>query len=205
MNTTNIETNSVHLLICDINREFKLEQLKEYERIIEEKGSMYLFCEDILQLLKITNYIDINTNFNFTSFMIWKNNKPTYILYYTFTPTHKELMDYSRRVKKEIGLSVGKINKRLGHRKAEHFFRDTQWCLPTKETYQELIDVFNIDTLSYFINYDKLVEILEDTRYTHNLDNEHNNILKEETREEVIERIKRTSISKKNKKNIIIF
>jgi len=50
------------------------------------------------------------------------------------------------------------INKSLGHRKAEHCFywETTQWDLPTKETYQELINIFQINKWNGFMNYFKL-------------------------------------------------
>ena len=44
----------------------------------------------------------------------------------------------------------------MGHRHAEHCFywNTTQWDLPTKETYDELINVFNIDKWDGFREYE---------------------------------------------------
>ena len=58
-----------------------------------------------------------------------------------------ELREYFKLLQAFIGLSLKKINERLGHRKAEHCFyhSSTQWDLPTDETYKQLIDAFGID------------------------------------------------------------
>lgn len=54
------------------------------------------------------------------------------------------------------------IEKVLGHRRAEHFFYrggSSQFSLCTKETYDELINTFNIDKLSCFKPYNELENI----------------------------------------------
>jgi site-specific DNA-methyltransferase (adenine-specific) len=50
------------------------------------------------------------------------------------------------------------INKKLGHRRAEHFFypKTSQFALCTEKTYNELIDVFHIDEFSFFKPYEEL-------------------------------------------------
>ena len=73
---------------------------------------------------------------------------------------NEEIKKYSKKVLNFIGLSKNQINKKLGHRKAEHFFyykKDVdQFSFPTRETYKELIDIFKIDEMNEFINYDDL-------------------------------------------------
>lgn len=68
---------------------------------------------------------------------------------------------YAESVMKHIGLSLGQINTRLGHRRAEHFFyiKSTQFKLPTETVYQELIKVFHIDKMSNYITYTELKNI----------------------------------------------
>jgi site-specific DNA-methyltransferase (adenine-specific) len=75
-----------------------------------------------------------------------------YCLFYTFqdetglttvmldTNNFSTLRQYFREYQEALGLSIGEINKILGHRKAEHAFywKSTQWDLPTKETYLEI-------------------------------------------------------------------
>ena len=82
-----------------------------------------------------------------------------YCLYYTFQDetglskvmldvnNFKTLREYSRNIQEYIGLKLKRINNTLGHRKAEHFFyhSSTQWDLCTEKTYNELIEIFNID------------------------------------------------------------
>lgn len=94
----------------------------------------------------------------------------------------KELRKYFYEMLVWLGKTGGQINKELGHRKAEyafyvtpkpikksdiintiggkadHCFRygSSQWELPTKETYNELIAVFGIDKWEGFIPYDGL-------------------------------------------------
>jgi site-specific DNA-methyltransferase (adenine-specific) len=68
------------------------------------------------------------------------------------------LREYAKRVFEFIGESLPDINKKLGHRKAEHFFyiNSTQFELCTNETYNELIDMFNIDKMQDFKSYSEL-------------------------------------------------
>lgn len=128
-----------------------------------------------------------------------------YCLYYTFqdeTGLNKVMLDvnnfkslraYSKQIQDFIGLNLKQINTILGHRKAEHFFyhSSTQWDLLTKETYNELIEVFNIDKYEGFKTYkelrqeyenlrqgyEKLIQEYEDLRYTYNNLKEHHSVM----------------------------
>jgi len=137
---------------------------------------------------------------NFRS-LAWKNpsdksnlrswfNTCEYIMYYTFqdetglttvmldTNNFPSLRQYFKELQEYIGLNIKRINLRLGHRKAEHCFywKTTQWDLPTPETYQQLIDTFNIREWQEFREYEDLRREYEDLRYTHNLDRNHKNV-----------------------------
>ena len=72
-----------------------------------------------------------------------------------------ELRNYSRKLLEKMDLTLKKINKILGHRKAEHFFYwDTlQFKLPTENTYNELIDKLKINEFYFFIYYEELKEL----------------------------------------------
>ena len=63
----------------------------------------------------------------------------------------KKVMDY-------IGLNLKQINTKLGHRRAEHTFYidSTQYGLCTEKTYLELIEVFGIDKMLGFIEWNVL-------------------------------------------------
>ena len=96
---------------------------------------------------------------------------------------------YFKRVLDYIGLNLKRINEKLGHRKAEHVFYvtpkkaiineieqradhtfrngSTQFGLCTKETYLELIRVFDIDKMEGFESYESLLQI--DTTFKNTL------------------------------------
>ena len=67
---------------------------------------------------------------------------------------------YFKNIKDFIGLELKEINQKLGHRKAEHSFyiESTQFKLCTDKTYQELIEVFEINKMNGFLKFDDLVE-----------------------------------------------
>lgn len=69
-------------------------------------------------------------------------------------PYFKIVMDY-------IGLNLKQINTKLGHRRAEHTFYidSTQYGLCTEKTYLELIEVFGINKVNGFKEFDYLKEI----------------------------------------------
>ena len=79
-----------------------------------------------------------------------------------------ELREYASKVKKHIGLSVNALNKKIGNQGIDHFYRvkSTQFGLPTRKTYNELIEHFNIDKMEGFINYDTLRSMW--CKYTYN-------------------------------------
>jgi site-specific DNA-methyltransferase (adenine-specific) len=78
---------------------------------------------------------------------------------------------YFKELKDFIGLNLKQINNKLGHGHAEHCFRwnTTQWDMPTKETYDELIKVFGIDRWEGFQQYESLRQQYESLRYTFNV------------------------------------
>ena len=72
------------------------------------------------------------------------------------------LREYAQNLLHQMNMTSKEIEKKLGHRKAEHFFYkngSNQFSLCTKETYDELISVFNIDKLPCFKSYSELEEI----------------------------------------------
>ena len=71
------------------------------------------------------------------------------------------LREYFERVSNYINLTYKQINKILGHRRAEHsfYFDSSQFGLLTEQTYNELIEVFNIDKMDGFKPYSELKAI----------------------------------------------
>lgn len=78
------------------------------------------------------------------------------------TNNQHPLRVYAQSLLSEMSMTYKDIEKVLGHRKAEHFFYrigSSQFALCTEETYDELINVFNIDNLQCFIPYSELKKI----------------------------------------------
>ena len=116
-------------------------------------------------------------------------NTCEYCLYYTFQDetglekimldvnNFKSIRNYFKDIQTYINLNKKQIIKKIGQR-ADHCFRhsSSQWDLPTSETYQLLIDTFNIDKYEGFKTYEELRQEYEELRYTHNLDKNHKNV-----------------------------
>ena len=71
------------------------------------------------------------------------------------------LRDYVKRIQSNIGKNLKQINSELGHRRAEHFFYvdSTQFGLCTEKTYNELIELYGIDSISGFLTYAEMSDI----------------------------------------------
>lgn len=136
---------------------------------------------------------------NFRS-LAWKNpsdknnlrswfNTCEYCLFYTFqdkaglptvmgdTNNFPTMRRYFKDLQQFIGLNKKQILEAIGQN-ADHCFRfnSSQWNMPTPKTYQELIDVFDIDEWQGFREYESLRQEYESLRYTYNLDKNHNNV-----------------------------
>jgi len=70
------------------------------------------------------------------------------------------LRDYSIKILSFIGANLKQVNQDLGHRKAEHFFyvESTQFGLCTEETYNQLVDRYNLKSMSGFTEYSIMVD-----------------------------------------------
>lgn len=166
-------------------------------------------------------------------------NTAEYCLYYTFqdesglstvmldTNNFPTMRRYFKELQEYIGLNKKQILESIGQC-ADHCFRwnSSQWAMPTRETYQELIQNFNIDKWQGYKEYESLRQEYESLRqgyeslrqeyeslrYTHNLDERHNNIWKYKTENQgkyhecqkpltVLERIIKTS---SNEQDVIL-
>jgi len=84
---------------------------------------------------------------------------------------NKDLRQYAQKVKDYIGKSLNQINKDMGNRHAEHFFyiKSSQFGIPTKETYNKLIELYGINDMCNFIPYETLNKIwIEHNETTYN-------------------------------------
>ena len=159
-----------------------IEPVKIFEqisRILRQNGKAILFCQEPYTSLLITSAIP---SLPFAYRAIWyKNVHANALLAKSAMVSRFEdicvfsklghdycgenpLREYFAKVLDFVGAtSCKEINARLGHRKAEHCFYvtgsrngSTQFSLCTERTYQELIDVFGIDKMQGFIEYDEL-------------------------------------------------
>lgn len=113
-----------------------------------------------------------------------------YCLFYTFQDSSglsviktdinnfKPLRDYSKKVLDYINLPISKINKKLGHRKVEHFFywKSTQWELGLESVYNDMCDVFKVVEMSGYQEYESLRQEYESLRYPFNNQKTHHSV-----------------------------
>ena len=187
--------------------EFMGQVFLECQRVLKDNGSFYFFHNDFLQIVELQNWINKNTKFKFKQLLVWNKrfkeakNKgfldgfcevknlrnyqqmAEYCLFYTFQDetglnNFKSLRKYFRDIQLEIGLNKKQIIEKVGQ-KADHCFRhsSSQWDLPTKETYNEIIDVFNIDKYEGFRAYEELRQEYESLRYTFNNQKLHHSVM----------------------------
>lgn len=144
-------------------------------RILRKNGKMVLFAQQPFTTELINDAIP---NLPFCYNMIWEKDsfanalgaKKAPVNYYedvlVFSKNHDlealhPLRPYFSKVLDYIGLKLKSINKKLGHRKAEHTFyiNSSQFELCTKETYQEIIEAFNIDKMQGFRDFHDLEQV----------------------------------------------
>ena len=156
------------------NTDFVFKQMLIWNKRFNEaknKGFLDGFCEveglrNYQQMVEYCLYYTFQDETGLTTVMLDTNNFSTLRKYF------KELQEW-------LGLKLKRINEKLGHRKAEHCFywKTTQWDLPTSETYQELIDVFDIKGWNGFREYESLRQEYESLRYTFNNLKQHHSVM----------------------------
>jgi site-specific DNA-methyltransferase (adenine-specific) len=118
----------------------------------------------------------INTSRNYRSDFI------EYILYYTFQDEtglkliekdislYKNMREYCLELREFLGYSRQKMIDVIGNGSVQHFLEPLgpQWQLCTEETYNKLIEKFEIDKWKNFRPYEDLRNEYEDLRYTFN-------------------------------------
>jgi len=146
----------------------------QYERIIKDDGIIVLTASQPFTSLVVTSNIK-----RFKHNWVWDKKRGVghllakkrpmmctedILIFYrdlnerkSQTTSFVGLRKYFKEVLDKIGLTKKIIIERVGQR-ADHCFRcnSTQWDLPTKETYQELIEVFKIDKFTEFKTYEEL-------------------------------------------------
>ena len=72
---------------------------------------------------------------------------------------NKDMREYAEKMKKYINKPYSQIKKDFGNNNSEHFInrsKSSQFSLPTEETYNKLIKLYNIDKMDGFIKFDDL-------------------------------------------------
>lgn len=141
--------------------------------LLRNNGRLILFSQEPYTSELRTNY---PSSFSFTQSAIWlkrswgnmlgvnKNLLNVYEDINLFKKKYDNLENpirkYAKQVFEYIGLTNAKINKILGNRKAEHFFyfNNMQFELCSETAYNELIEKFNINNMSNFIDYKTMKE-----------------------------------------------
>jgi len=164
-----------HGMVGKTSWDMPIEPSKVYEisnRILRRNGKLVLFSQEPYTSRLITEAIP---NLPFGYRMIWEKDhfansliaKKAPVNYFedilVFSKDYDvenlhPLREYFADVMSFIGLRLKQINETLGHRRAEHTFyiKSTQYSLCTERTYNELIDVFNIDNMNGFKSYEEL-------------------------------------------------
>ena len=72
---------------------------------------------------------------------------------------------YANQLIKDIGKNKKQINEELGYHGVSHFFTGLtaiQFSLCSEKTYNQLIELYNIDELDYFLPYTEMKQIQDD-------------------------------------------
>ena len=157
----------------------QFKSLRDFDCLIEENTR--LIHKSLITIKKTSNnYIKdrFSCQEHFRNYL----NEAEYLLFYTFQDetglttikldrnNFTSLRQYFKDFQEALGMSLPEINRTLGHRRAEHWFywKSTQWDLPTRETYEELLKLplKNYDFIRK--DYEELREEYEELRYTFN-------------------------------------
>ena len=158
---------------------------RKSDMLLREKGALILFSQEPYTSNIIFNshinlpfsYKNIWVKDHFANSLIAKKAPVNYFeeicVFFRKYDTFNEnpLRKYFGNVMDYISLDLKKINKKLGHRKAEHSFyiESTQFKLCTKQTYDELIHIFKIDCMKGFKTYNELYTINKKYQPTFNI------------------------------------
>ena len=173
----------------DWDNQLPTEEIFKYcEKLLRVNGKMILFSQEpYTSHLRTQNYPNLNFIYplywlkdHFANALSCKKAPVSYVE--DISVFHKQydtdnshpLRTYAQKLLKEMGVTGKDIERKLGHRRAEHFFYNkdsSQFSLCTEQTYNELIDVYHIDQYSMFKSYDDLKRIDTEYNATFNLNN----------------------------------
>jgi DNA modification methylase len=146
-------------------------------RILRKNGKIILFCQQPFTT-ELINKAIANVPFNYS--MIWEKDhfanaltaKKAPLNYYedvlVFSKTHNtyeehNLLEYSLKLRNYTNYSRSKFKSKLGHIRYIHLMeiskKRNQGNLCTKEVYNELVNVFRIDKMDGFKEYEELEKL----------------------------------------------
>jgi len=157
----------------------------EFDRILKDNGSFYFFHNDFKQMCRLQIAIEDNTDFIYKNFITIKKptyidklynnfrtyiNSSEYLLFYTKQKDgwlkkeyedinkFKNLRKYFYKIFKYIGVKSKKDIINIHGQKLDHCFRfgSSQWVLPSKKTYEELTEYYNLENIPEFRTYEDL-------------------------------------------------
>lgn len=160
-------------MVLDMEKLFE-----EYFRILKPKGKIFIFSQNGFTQ-KVRNLS--STYLNYLYPLIWKKND--FANYLSVNKVPVQLFEdisvfgkvygsmpksrlYAGKVLEFIGLSPTEINRQLGHRRTEHFFRinTLQFSNITEESYRELIRRYGINEMEGFLTHGEWLSLYDSER-----------------------------------------
>lgn len=151
------------------------EMLSRCDRVLRLNGCLVLFSQDPYTGKLMT---DTHKNLPFSYRMTWLKDhfangliakkapvnytEDVCVFFKKYDNLHAHpLRAYAASLLEHFNLTLKKINRTLGHRRAENFFytESTQFELCTIDTYVELTNMFGLKEWAGYVDYDKLVEV----------------------------------------------
>lgn len=142
------------------------------ERVLRVNGALVLFAQEPYTSRLITQAHD---NLPFSYRLVWEKEhfgnpltaKKAPASYFedvlVFFKKHElnlnhPMREYSRRVRAFTGATAVQVERRLGHRGADHFLGcdAIQFSLPTRSTYEQLTAAYNLNAMPGFLAYDEM-------------------------------------------------
>ena len=156
----------------DWDNQLPTEEIFKYcEKLLRVNGKMILFSQEpYTSHLRTVNYPNLNFIYplywlkdHFANALSCKKAPVSYVEDISVFRRKYDLenedpiREYAQTLLKQMGVTGKEIERRLGHRRAEHFFyKSTQFGVCTEETYNELIEAYHIDQLECFKPYDEI-------------------------------------------------
>lgn len=142
------------------------------ERVLRVNGALVLFAQEPYTSRLITQAHD---NLPFSYRLVWEkehfgNPLPAkkapasyfedvlvFFKKYELSLNHP-MREYSRRLKAFTRATAVQVERRLGHRGADHFLGcdAIQFSLPTRSTYEQLTAAYNLNAMPGFLAYDEM-------------------------------------------------